>query len=135
MDEEQLEKRMQTLRAQKADIAFAPDVYAQLRRLLAAVHKHFEQIDPYVLDLEPERLDALVKALSPLDRPTDVAMRRLSHLDMFDLERLALTSEGYFAELGGAEALGMSPPELTALTETLGHLRKSCFATAERSAG
>jgi hypothetical protein len=139
MDDEQYNKRLEDLRGQTADIAFAPDVYGQLRRLLTAVEKNLDVIDPYIIDLDGARLAALLTSLAPADsapeNPQDLIMRRLSHLDMFDIERIALTAEGYYAELGGADALGMSPPGLTALTETLGHMRKSCFAGAKRSAG
>jgi len=130
MTGEQNTKRLKELQAQTADISFSPDVYGRLRSLLRAALKHFETLDPYILDLDTARLEALLQALPPVERAGDVAMRRLSHLDMFDLERLSLASEDYFDDLGGADVLDMEPPQLTALTETLGHMRTSCFAAA-----
>ncbi len=128
MDDKQYQLRMHALRERVADLWLPKDVFTKLESITRSAHENFEEVDPSILQLDIARLGELNDLLSThQDDKKDGINLRLSNLDMFDLEKLSLYAEEFYGDLGGAEQLGMTPPDITALSEKLGKYRETTF--------
>lgn len=127
MTAEQYDARLAQLKSQTADIAMTADVLAPLLRVVRQTIANYDDIDPSILGLEEERVEELAQLL-------ESANLHLSHLDLFDLERLSLCAEGYYDILGGAKALMMDESGLAALTRAVAAIRRKTFGTGTRAA-
>lgn len=123
----QYDARLAQLESETADIAMAADIRGPLLRVLRQTMANYDDIDPAILGLEPERVGELARLLE------GGARVRLSHLDMFDLERLSLCAENYHDVLGGEKALSADESGLAALTRAVAALRRDTFGTGGAS--
>lgn len=128
MDDKQYQLRMHALRERMADLWLPKDVFANIERITRSAHENYLEIDPSILQLDITRLSELNDLLAThQDDKKDGINLRLSNLDMFDLEKLSLYAEEFYGDLGGEEQLGMTPPDITALSEKLGKYRETTF--------
>lgn len=126
--EEQYTARLARLKNEITDLSLPADLHGKVLRVLGQTLRHFEDIDPYILGIEDTRLEELLQLLNENDgTASDRVMLRLSHLDIFDLERVLLCAEGYHRELGGAQDLKMDADELSALTRKIAEYRRTAF--------
>ncbi len=128
MDDKQYQLRMHALRERVADLWLPNDVFEKLSKITRSAHENYPELDPSILQLDITRLGELnaLLATSQADKMDGVNLR-LSNLDMFDLEKLSLYAEEFYGDLGGADQLGMTPPDITALSEKLGRYRETAF--------
>ena len=128
MDDKQYQLRMHALRERMADLWLPKDVFASIERITRSAHENYLEVDPSILQLDITRLSELNDLLAThQDDKKDGINLRLSNLDMFDLEKLSLYAEEFYGDLGGEEQLGMTPPDITALSEKLGKYRETTF--------
>jgi len=128
MEDTQYLLRRKALQARDGDVWLPQDVFAQLQRVTRSARKYYAEVDPSILQLDEPRIHALNDLMdNAQDDKAGGWNLHVTNLDLFDLEKLCLYAEEFFADLGGAETLGMTPPDITALTEKLGKYRDATF--------
>lgn len=131
-EEKKYQSRILQLKNQANDLRLPDEIYEKIFRVIDMTLQNYSDIDPYILDLEESRLEEIKNLVQhPLSNTSEGVMLRLSHLDIFDLEKIILCAEGYYKELGGDQALHMSPSDLASLTEKIAVYRKKAFPEVE----
>lgn len=113
----------------ETDLWLPHDVFSEVQRLVRAAIRHDDDIDPSIMQITL----AEFKHLSDLlDNAVDDGRAggrnlRVTNLDVAALEHLSFYAEEFFTDLGGADELGMTPPDITALSEKLRRYRATAF--------
>lgn len=128
VNEEQYQARIAKLKSEVTDLRLPKDTYEKISLVVRQTLSKIEDIDQYILGIEDARLKEIEGMLKkPANDGSEGIMLHLSHLDIFDLEKIALCAEGYYEELGGSNVLKMSANDLAALTEKISAYRKIAF--------
>ena len=116
------------IEVQYADVWLPQDVYAPLQRVLQSAAENYGEVDPSILNMDETRVKQLSGVLgnAAFDKKDGYNIS-LTNFDMIAFEAVCIYAEEFFGDLGGAEKLQMSPPDITALTEKLVKYRLVAF--------
>lgn len=95
MTDEQYQQRIAEISARTTDIKLESDFRKSIHRILTATIENYDEIDPYILDMDKECIQQLAKVLAS---PEDTI--NISQNDMFEIEKICLCGERWVEDLG-----------------------------------
>jgi hypothetical protein len=127
MDTKAYAKRLAELDARKADVWLPGDVLVNIKTLVSGAQQNYDEVDPSILLITPERIGRLSKILATAKNPSAGATLELSELDLIELRQLSYYAEQFHADFGTPEQLGMAVKDIPALTEKLRKYLETSF--------
>ena len=128
MDNLDFDDRMAALKGRIADIPLSLALYNDTRQLLGLIFDLYDDFDPSMMDAEPEDFAAIIqKFQEPINTTATEATISLSMLDIFEIEKACLVTEGFYDVLGGADAFVFSKEHIRGIANAFEDLRDKYF--------
>lgn len=111
--------RIAELKSRTAEIQLEPELRSKLHRIITATFENYDELDPYILDMDKETIDQHAKLLASPDEAIHVSQN-----DMFDIEKICLCAERWVEDLGD---INMTSAEIGAIAKKVITFRKQIF--------
>lgn len=135
MDNDDFDARMATLKGRIADMPLSLALYNDTRQLLGLIFDQYDDFDPSMMDAHPEDFAAIIEKFeTPLKMTETEATITLSMLDIFEIEKACLVTEGFYDVLGGADAFVFSKEHIRGVANSFEDLRDKYFSEPKAQA-
>lgn len=128
MDNDDFDARMATLKGRIADMPLSTALYNDTRQLLSLIFDQYDDFDPSMMDAHPEDFAAIIQKFeTPLKTSATETTITLSMLDIFEIEKACLVTEGFYDVLGGADAFVFSKEHIRGIANAFEDLLRDKY--------